>query len=535
MGLNVNNSIHWPTARAVVLVLLLGGCSDRTVVVMPEEGGLLPPPNPPTAAEIKPEAIPAGQKSWLNGQALPLNTWFAQYLNGRCIGFSQVTIAKSETQGSNLVRLTKRDVLEVAATTTNPIQRRQIVLESLELPDGRFMSYTESSSIDDKTVSETSAVLQRESLATTKSAGGSKTVSSLKWPTGVWGPLGTTAILRQQPMQPGDYRTAQIFVPPLNKIVKVEFKGMKWELTTLPGGVVSELLLVETQFETDDGVSLTKNWVNKAGEIVKSVSPGGFSMFRTSPEDADRIDNEIRVAQLIAVKVPVRVSDEQLRSEHLTLLIDSENIDPFGVLSSKVNQQAKSLSALGAELTIHRVGTAEPIPEGITQDQPDKLHLAKFTADARKLQKFLKEFPDTSGTALSTVSQLTEGVFRKLKKVPLSRHFSTATQAINQLAGDCKAHAVLLVAALRERDIPARAASGLLIRKEGEETAATYHMWCEAWIDDRWLPLDPFAGSVGVGVDHIKFLESSLDEKHSHSAILPVLLSMKRLTITAKP
>jgi hypothetical protein len=60
-------------------------------------------------------------------------------------------------------------------------------------------------------------------------------------------------------------------------------------------------------------------------------------------------------------------------------------------------------------------------------------------------------------------------------------------------------------------------------------------MWCEAWIADRWLPLDPFAGSIGVGVDHIKFLESSLNEKNLQSVTLAVLDRMKQLTIAVKP
>ena len=151
------------------------------------------------------------------------------------------------------------------------------------------------------------------------------------------------------------------------------------------------------------------------------------------------------------------------------------------------------------------------------------------------MQRFLGEFPEDGSDALSTVSKLTEAVFRKLKKEPLSRQFSTPTQAIQQQAGDCKAHSILLIAALRERGIPARAASGLRIVNAGDEIVAIYHMWCEAWVNERWLPLDPFAGSVGVGVDHIKFLESSLDENNPNSVMVSVLKTMKELTIAVKP
>ena len=541
MGLDLTKSTKlrlrkW-TLCGMALMVLQAGCGERTVVVKPEDGGLLPPANPPTPAveERLPQLVPAGQKNWLDTRTLPVTTWYAQYLNGKCLGFSQITVATSDLLGSALLILKKRDVLEITATPTNAIQRREIVLESRELPNGQFKSFTEKSSITQGAASEMNAALAGDTLTNTRSADGKSTVTSLHWPKGAWGPLGIIAILRQQPMQPDEFRVAQVYVPPLNRFVKVEFRSGKLELTTLPGGVVSELLLIETQFVTEEGSALTKNWVNKAGEIIKSLSPGGFTMFKTTSDEVERIDGEIRAAQLIALTIPVPATADQLRAAHLTFLIDSTNDDPFGMLSKKVNQQVKSLSALGAEVTIYRAIANEPIPNGVLQDPPEEPYRAKLETNIPQLQMFLGELPDDGSDALSMVSKLTEGVFRKLKKEPLSRQFLTPTQAIQQQAGDCKAHSILLIAALRERGIPARAASGLRIFKDGDETVAIYHMWCEAWVNERWLPLDPFSGSIGVGVDHIKFLESSLDENNPNSVMVSVLNAMKDLTIAVKP
>ena len=528
---------HWLTVGMILIVMLIGGCNDLAVVVKPEDSGILPPSNPPTiAVEAKlPAEILAGQKPWLTNQSLPITKWYSQYLNGNCIGFSEFTIATSEKQGNNFLVLTKRDVLEFAATSTSPIQRREIVLESHELADGQLLRYTETSSTEGSDT-ESTAELQRDTLTLTKTVGDKTTINSLPWAAGTWGPLGTIAILQQQPMEPDEFREAKILVPPLDKIVKVELKSKKWELTTLPGGLVSELLLVETLFVTEKESALTKNWVNKAGEIVKSVSQGGFTMFLCTRDEVERIDGSIRAAQLIDTKIPVQATVEQLRAARVIFSIDSTNDDPFGLLSSKVNQKVKSLSALGATLTIDRAIPTDPIPEGALQDPPDESHRSKFNFDSAQLQKFLSELPVASENALSTASKLTEGVFQKIEKAPLSRHFSTVTQVIQQRKGDCKAHSALLTAALRERGIPARAASGLRIVKEkdGDQLFAIYHMWCEAWVGDRWMPLDPFAGSIGVGVDHIKFAESSLDEKKPISVMLNVLQNMKQLTIAVK-
>lgn len=528
---------HCLKASKILAFVLLFGCNDRAVVVKPEESGILPPPNPPSAeVAVKPSVVvSAGQKPWRDPKSPAVSMWYSQYQNSKCIGYTELTVRTGETQGQ-LLSLTKRDIIEIPATSTSPIQRREIVLESQELADGTFKRYTETSSVG-ATVTESTVVLQNETLLITKTTDGQNAIQNLAWPVGTWGPLGTFAILQQQPMGPNERREAKIFVPSLAKIVDVEFKSKKWELTPLTGGLVSELLLVETLFITGNESTLTKNWVNRAGEIVKSVSQGGFSMFQATREEAERIDASIRAAQLLESKIPLQVNFDQLRTNRLTFSIDSTNADPFGLLSSKVNQRVKSLSALGAALTVERAIPTDPIPDGITQDPPEDSHLQKFSSDTAQLQKFLSEVPEATGDSLTIASQLTGAVFRKLEKTPLVRSFSTPGQTIQLGKGDCKAHSLLLIAALRERDIPARAASGLRIVKEkdGDQLFAIYHMWCEAWVGDRWMPLEPFAGSIGVGVDHIKFSESSLNEKNPIAVMLSVLQNMSQLKISAKP
>ena len=133
-------------ASGMLLIAIVCGCNDRTVVVPPEESGILPPANPPkVAVQVeKAKPIPAGGNDWLNKKSLPPPKWYSLYLNGKCIGFSHYDITASKTE-ANLLRLTKRDVFEVTASPSSPIQRREIVLESLELPNGQLLSYSEKS------------------------------------------------------------------------------------------------------------------------------------------------------------------------------------------------------------------------------------------------------------------------------------------------------------------------------------------------------------------------------------------------------
>ncbi len=538
LKLNLMTQLNWMNLRCMAMVAAcccLSACSNPSVVVKPEEGGLLPPSNPTEAKPTAqlPEVLAAGKKPWLDTKSLPSQSWYSLYRNGQCIGYSQVSIVPSELEGANLLRLTKRDVFETMDSETQTIQRREIVQESLERPSGEFLSYTETDN-NGGTITEASAALLRENLTATRMVKGQPTTTTLPWPKGTWGPLGIVSILRQYPAAPDQSRRGQIFVPQLSKFAQVELTSGSKVWTTLPSSQAVELLLVETSLQTDSGVSTAKNWLDAKGEIVKSVTRDGLTMFRVTQSDADRIESEIQAAQWIATKIPVAATAEQLQVAEVTFAIDSSSIDPFGVLSSNVNQQKKSLSALGAELTVHRATPSDPPVDGIAQDPPTPEYSLPIDADTPQLKKFLAEQPVTESSSLAIATQLTESVFRTLKKEGNSRQFLPPAETLHNQSGDCKAHTGLLIAALRQRDVPARAASGLRIVKADNEIVAIYHMWCEAWIDDRWLPLDPFAGSIGAGVDHIKFLESALNTADRNAAMLPVLRTMKQLTIAVK-
>jgi hypothetical protein len=96
---------------------------------------------------------------------------------------------------------------------------------------------------------------------------------------------------------------------------------------------------------------------------------------------------------------------------------------------------------------------------------------------------------------------------------------------------DAPEAAMLLTALLRSREIPARVASGIRLQPSGEKHFFVFHMWTEAWIGDRWLPLDPSTGQL-AGCSYIKFLESPLAGSNPYTVVLPVLASLEKLKIT---
>jgi transglutaminase-like putative cysteine protease len=56
-------------------------------------------------------------------------------------------------------------------------------------------------------------------------------------------------------------------------------------------------------------------------------------------------------------------------------------------------------------------------------------------------------------------------------------------------------------------------------------------MWTEAWIKDRWIPLDATLGRGGIGAAHLKLAHSNLKGADAYSAFLPVFRVLGQLKL----
>ncbi|MCA9109995.1 MAG: transglutaminase domain-containing protein, partial [Planctomycetaceae bacterium] len=95
----------------------------------------------------------------------------------------------------------------------------------------------------------------------------------------------------------------------------------------------------------------------------------------------------------------------------------------------------------------------------------------------------------------------------------------------------CTEHAVLLAGMLRAKGIPSRVAVGLVY--VARLSAFGGHMWTEAYLDGRWVPLDSTLGYGGIGAGHIKFADSSLsdDGPSPITAFVPLVSSLGKMKI----
>jgi transglutaminase-like putative cysteine protease len=124
-------------------------------------------------------------------------------------------------------------------------------------------------------------------------------------------------------------------------------------------------------------------------------------------------------------------------------------------------------------------------------------------------------------------------VHDRMQKKDFSTALASAAEVARSLQGDCTEHAVLLAAMLRARNIPSRIAVGLVYI----EALAAFggHMWTEALLGDRWVPLDATLGTgeAGIGAAHIKLADASFADSGPApmTTFLPLLRVLGRIEL----
>jgi transglutaminase-like putative cysteine protease len=124
---------------------------------------------------------------------------------------------------------------------------------------------------------------------------------------------------------------------------------------------------------------------------------------------------------------------------------------------------------------------------------------------------------------------LEQHVRRYVSNRNFAQAMASAADVVRSREGDCTEHAVLLAALCRARNIPARVAIGL-VYSDGVGGFA-YHMWTEAWIADRWVPLDSTLALGGIGAAHLKVSHSDLRGVDPLIHFLPVFQLIGNLRI----
>lgn len=123
--------------------------------------------------------------------------------------------------------------------------------------------------------------------------------------------------------------------------------------------------------------------------------------------------------------------------------------------------------------------------------------------------------PDDA-TSAEVAESLRRFVHGHLEEKDLDSLFASASEVARTRSGDCTEHGVLLAALLRGANIPSRVVVGLIYvdRFAGASDLFGYHLWTQAWVDDRWVDLDATLESP-FDAAHIALATSALSDDRS--------------------
>lgn len=466
-------------------------------------------------------------------QMEPRETWDVYLLQGKRIGYGKTTVQSNVDEGQDVVVTTGLNHLAVkrAGQTTE----EDILTTSVETPQGQMLRFRSEIRMGQKPIHTVGRVRGNRLDIEVSGAEAAPMRTSLAWPPNCRGPYALEQSLMQKPMQPGERRTMKSFVVGFNQVADIELTAKDYAPTKLLHGAY-DLLQIKTLTRLADGQKIEGAvWADRTGDTLKTYSQAmGLETFRASKvealEKADVVELDLLPGTLVKVERPLLRAHQTQRVRYRVHL---KGGDPASVFVTGPMQAVKSVDPQTAEITVYAIRPGQP--EGNSHapaDPPSEDDLGPnsfiqsddplIVADAKKAVG-----PETDPWKIAAA--LERYVHEELKKKNFSQAFATASEVARSLEGDCTEHAVFLAALCRARGIPARVAIGL-VYIQGDQ-AFGYHMWTEAYIDKRWIPLDGTLARGGIGAGHLKIQHTNLKGASAYSAFLPVVQVLGRLSI----
>jgi hypothetical protein len=176
------------------------------------------------------------------------------------------------------------------------------------------------------------------------------------------------------------------------------------------------------------------------------------------------------------------------------LVVELDGLSP----DVKLNDARQNL--VGNRLEIKRLEMLDvPIVELTEAQQAHWLRATPFVDhESPTVRRLLKSI--TEKDIESRLRRMNSAVHRAIRYTLATAPLS-ASSILKEARGDCTEYTLVLVALLRSAGIPAREVSGLAYAGDGLGFA--FHAWAEAYIDGRWIALDPTWNQFPIDATHI--------------------------------
>lgn len=457
--------------------------------------------------------------------------WYMQSVFGRHVGYEHQSIRAVPTPEGTVWEIGGENRLTInrSGTTIEIVMKYR----STETPSGELRDF-ELDMIQGPLQTRQRGRREKDLLRLEIETAGRRVETAVAIPPRCGGFLGLQADLWRRPMQPGERRTLNLFLPGLNEVGEARLAAEDWESTTPPDGAL-RLLKIRVATRIGDGTPLSSVlWTDDTGLIRRQHLDALNLVSELTDKERATADPTAMPDLVDDIRIPVEAPPENLASARKAVYrvrFPTDGIEIRIFADSRQSARLLDDRTLEIEIQARRLkdGEVKTAGCGETASEEDRNPNAYIQSDAPEIRGMAETAiaEAKADSPLEEIAALEAYVHRVMVNRNYRNAFATALDAARNLEGDCTEHAVLLAALARARGFPARVAMGLLYH----EGAFYYHMWTEAWLDGCWVPLDATLGTGGVGVGHITLARSNLTSPAAFADFLPLMQVIGRIKI----
>ncbi len=460
----------------------------------------------------------------------PIEQWTVLYLSGQRVGYGRSIVMQEQRAGRTIVVSRVEEHLAIRRFG------QQLKIDSTtrteESLDGQLLSFTYELNNPPAQSTKSAGKLNGNKLEIETTVGGRAKTSTVELDGAVKAPTYQDRFLKENPLKPGETKAFKSFIPEFGKVADVKVIADDYRAVKLHDGTERKLLKLKVEQSLVPGIGV-RVYVDDKGEALRSEADLlGMVTYVVSKDVALEA---IAGAELdVAVGTLVKVENPPVnlhKAQRAIYRITTADADASQVIPTTETQTAKRVSEHVVELTVE----ALPVPKNVSagnKKQPQYLGETSYlqSKDAR-VQEHANKAAMGSEDAGTIATRMEKYILTELKKKNFSTALASAAEVAKSMEGDCTEHACLLAAMLRSKQIPSRVAVGLVYAEK--LGAFGGHMWTEAFIGGKWVPLDGTLGIGGLGAGHIKFADSDLGDSGPTpvSAFLPLLNVIGNLKI----
>ncbi len=525
--------------------LILAGCSaaEADHAAAPPPGASASPDQANAEASVAQPSDPApAVASKVDAQPGQQESWYAMYVEGNKVGYGRTAVTPVATDGRSLSKLEERVFFSVSRNGQKTEEK--IVSTGIETATGELLSFSTEIDAGPEPIL-TQGELHGGQMKFQTMTTGKTTSSAIAWPAGTGGFKATEESLLNQPPQPGETRKLSGLMIGFNEVAQIEMTAADYEPTTLLDHTEDLLRIQWTATLPSGNVLRADWWTNRQGEVMKMQLDALHQVtYRTTREVALAESGPARFDLLLSTTVRVnRPLEHPEATRRIRYRVQLASGDPSRIFANGLTQRVTSLDPHTAEIEVRAVrpskpankspANTQPVPRAISTLAPaaetfsahppldeDRHANNLVQSDDPQIVALAKQAAGDKTDAWEVAQALERFVCDYIQVKSYSQAFSTAVEVAASREGACTQHAVLLAALARARGIPARVVVGLVYTESHPGFA--FHMWDEAWIGDRWIPLDATRGAGGIGAAYLKLADSSLNGQAAYSCFLPV-------------